>query len=225
MRKSICSIVLGLLAAPAAAQPGSTPVAPQPPPPYPPPYAEPAQPPPPYPQPPPPYPQPEPEPAQPPPPMGATRATFVSMGEARWDVRLDGNAVCTTPCTLMVESVRFVSLHSQDRRSGRLGVGHLPGGDVLVQAHPREEGKFVAGLTFTTLAGMGLAAGISLTAVGCSTDRDTMCEAGIITTVSTGAALYLSIMLLRSALPRVHVGPAQAMPYAAGNTVGLAGRF
>ena len=31
-------------------------------------------------------------------------------------------------------------------------------------------------------------------------------------------------LLLRS-LPRVYVGPAQAVPYVAGNTVGLAGRF
>jgi hypothetical protein len=82
MRKSICSIVLGLLAAPAAAQPGQTPMPSDPPP-----VMQPQ-----------PYPQPMPPEVQsiPPeqPPPGATRATFVSTGEARWDVRIDNNA-CT----------------------------------------------------------------------------------------------------------------------------------
>jgi hypothetical protein len=215
MRKSICSIVLGLLgslAAPAAAQPGQTPVMP---PPQPQPYGQPQ----PYEQ-----PQPQPQPAQPLPP-GASRATFVSMGEARWDVRLDDSAVCTTPCTVILEPMRFVTLHSHDRAPTRLSVGHLPPGDILVQAKPRAQGAFATGVTFTTLSGMGLATGITLTAVGCSTDRRGMCNAGLITGGVSAIGLYLSIDLLRRSLPRVYVGPAQAVPNAAGNTVGLAGRF
>ncbi|HSK00994.1 MAG TPA: hypothetical protein VK932_07125 [Kofleriaceae bacterium] len=214
MRKSICSIVLGLLgslAAPVAAQPGQAPVMP----PQPQPYAEP------QPQ---PYGQPQPQPAQPLPP-GASRATFVSMGEARWDVRLDDNAVCTTPCTVILEPMRFVTLHSHERAPTRLPVGHLPPGDVLVQAKPRAQGAFATGVTFTTLSGMGLATGITLTAVGYGTDRSGMRTAGLITGVASAIGLYLSIDLLRRSLPRVYVGPAQAVPYAAGNTVGLAGRF
>jgi len=132
MRKSICSIVLGLLAAPAAAQPGQTPVMPSEPPPVmqPQPYPEPQ----PYLQPMPPDAQPMPPPQ---PPPGATSATFVSTGEARWDVRIDNNAVCSTPCSLLVEPMRYVMLYSQERTPARLAVGYLPPGDVLVQAKPR----------------------------------------------------------------------------------------
>ena len=84
---------------------------------------------------------------------------------------------------------------------------------------------FAAGVTFTTLTGMGLATGITLTAVGCSTDRSTMCNAGLITGAASAVGLYLSIDLLRRALPRVHIGQVQGSPYAANNTVGLVGRF
>lgn len=158
-------------------------------------------------------------------PPGATRAMFVSTGETRWDVRIDGNAVCTTPCAVVVSPLHFVSLHSQDRAPTHLSVGYLAPGDVLVQAQPRAEGAFAAGVTFTSLTGLGLATGITLTAVGCSTDHSTMCNAGLITGAASALGLYLSIDLLRSSLPRVYIGPAQASPYATGNTVGLAGRF
>jgi hypothetical protein len=194
--------VLGVLAADAGAQPGQTPVmAPD----QQPPDAQAMQ----------------PEPL----PPDATRATFVSTGETRWDVRIDNNAVCTTPCAVVVGPLRYVTLHAQDRASTHLAVGYLAPGDVLVQAQPRAEAAFAAGVTFTSLTGMGLATGITLTAVGCSTDRSTMCNAGLITGAASAIGLYLSIDLLRRSLPRVHIGPAQAAPYAAGNMVGLAGGF
>jgi len=213
MRPTISLIVLGLLAAPAVAQPGQTPAQPVQPYPQPPPDAQP-----------PPY-QPPQQPMPPEPPPGTTRATFVSTGEARWDVRVDNNAVCTTPCALVIDPLRFVTLHSQERSPSHLAVGYLPAGDVLVQAQPRAQGAFAVGVTFTTLSGMGLATGITLTAVGCATDRSTMCTAGLITGGASALGLYLSIDLLLRSLPRVNIGPAQALPYAAGNTVGLAGRF
>ena len=165
--------------------------------------------------------------AQPPqpqaPPPGSTRATFVSTSQVRWDVRIDDNAVCTTPCSIMVEPVRFVTLHSHDLRSERVNVGYMPPGDVLVQAKPRSQGAFAAGVTFTALTGMGLATGITLTAVGCSTDRSGMCNAGLITGVASGLGLYLSIDLIRKSLPRVQMGPAR--PYATGSSIGVAGTF
>src|SRR5689334_5823824 len=107
--------VLGMLAAPVAAQPGQSSVM-QPEPPYPPPQ---------------PPPDAQPMPPEPLPP-GATRAMFVSTGEARWDVRLDNNAVCTTPCAAVIEPLRFVTLYSQERTPSKLEVGYLPPGDVMV---------------------------------------------------------------------------------------------
>ncbi len=38
-------------------------------------------------------------------------------------------------------------------------------------------------------------------------------------------ALTAAVGVSSSASPRMYVGPAQAVPYAGGNTVGLAGRF
>ena len=154
-----------------------------------------------------------------------TRATFVSTGDARWDVRINNNAVCSTPCALFVHPTHFVTLHSQERAPTALSVGYLPAGDVVVQAKPRAQGAFAAGVTFTALSGMGLATGITLTAVGCATDRRGMCTAGLITGGLSGAALYLSIDLILRARPRFDIGPAQAQPYATANSVGLAGRF
>lgn len=171
--------------------------------------------------------QPPPEPYQPPqqpqPQANSTHATFMSTGEMRWDVRIDGNAVCTTPCSLYIEPLRYVTMHSQDPASEKLKAGYLPQGEVLVRAEPRAKGAFAAGVTFTTLSGMGLATGITLAAVGCSTDRGTMCNAGLITGAASAVGLYLSIGLIRSSLPRVKIDRTQ--PYATGNTVGIVRRF
>jgi hypothetical protein len=162
-------------------------------------------------------------PAPPQPAPGSTRATFMSTGETRWDIRLDGNAVCTTPCSIYVPPLQFVTLHSQEHSPTKLKVGYMPQGDVLVRAEPRAQGAFAAGVTFTSLSGMGLATGITLTAVGCSTDRSTMCNAGLITGVASAVGLYLSINLIRSSLPRVRVDRTQ--PYVTGNTVGVIRSF
>lgn len=183
---------------------------------------------------PPPYPEPAPQayppPAQPPaqpqgyqPQSNSTHATFMSTGETRWDVRVDGNAVCTTPCSLYIEPLRYVTMHSQDPAPEKLKAGYLPNGAVLVRAEPRAKGAFAAGVTFTTFSGMGVATGITLTAVGCSTDRGTMCNAGLITGVASAVGLYLSIGLIRSALPRLKIDRTQ--PYATGQTVGVVRRF
>ena len=118
--------------------------------------------------------------------------------------------------------VRFV-LRSQERNPIRLDVGYLPQGDLMVTAKPLSNGLYAGGIVMTTFAGMGLATGITLTAVGCSTDHPTMCKAGLITAVPSAVGLYLGIYWMRKALPRVSVGRAQ--PYVAGNQVGLAGTF
>jgi hypothetical protein len=204
MKKLACSLVLLALGGSAAAQPGETAPAP----PAGPPEAPEAPPPPPMP---------------PPLPPHATRAAFMSTGEIRFDVRIDGNAACTTPCALILEPLRFVTLHSQERSSSKLSVGYMPPGDVLVKATPRAEGAFVTGVTFTALSGMAVVTGITLTAVGCATERRGMCTAGLITGSAGGLGLYLSIELLLRSLPKLSVGAAS--PYVAGNSVGLAGRF
>jgi len=158
------------------------------------------------------------------PPAGSTQATFVSTTSQPWEVLLDRQPVCATPCSMWVEPARFVTLRSMNERSRvLLDVGYLPPSPTIVAGKPLENGKYAAGITFTALSGMGLITGITLTAVGYGTDSRGMTTAGLITAVPSAIGLYLSIRLMQSAVPTVHIGPAQ--PYVAGNTVGLAGTF
>ncbi len=162
---------------------------------------------------------------QPPQPQAVapTRATFVSTGEDKWDVWIDQQPACATPCTLGVMPLQFIVLRSQERNPIRLDVGYLPAGDLMVTAKPMSNGLYAGGIVMTTFAGMGLATGITLSAIGCSTDHSTMCKAGIITAVPSAIGLYVGIYWMRKALPKASVGA--ATPYVAGNQVGLAGTF
>ncbi len=157
------------------------------------------------------------------PPQGSTQATFVSSGTQPWDVLLDRQPVCATPCAMWVAPGRFVSLREQAVNPIRLDVGALPAGSVMVTGTPMSNGAYAGGIVGTTFAGMGLVTGITLTAVGCSTDRGGMCTAGLITGGVSAVGLVLSIGLIQSALPKVAVSGAQ--PYVAGSTAGLSGTF
>lgn len=201
---------VALLGGTAAAQPG----------PDTPPY-DPAAPPPPEAMPPGPYGQPAPMPPQP----GGARATFMSTTEKRWDVRIDQNAACTTPCALYIEPGRFVTLHSQDPHPQKLSIGYLPAGDLMVQARPRADGAFATAVTFTSLGGAAVVTGITLAAVGCNTDNGTMCRAGVITGLSGAVALGVFIPMIKRSLPKATIGPATGQPYTNGQTVGLSGTF
>ena len=168
-------------------------------------------------------PQPQPQAQVPQPPPGSTRATFVSLSAMQWDVTIGDARACSTPCSIYVAPAQWVALHSHEDYPVRLDVGMMPGGDVVVQARPLQEGKYAGGIVGTTFSGMALATGVTLAAVGYGTDNSTMRTAGLITGVAGGVGLYLSIELMRSALPKVEIGGAR--PYVAGNQVGLAGRF
>jgi hypothetical protein len=157
-------------------------------------------------------------------PIGApARATFSSTTHQQWDVWVDNQYLCATPCTLALTTVQAVALKSQEPNPVRLDVGYIPPGDVGVRAKPLSTGLYATGITFTVLSSMALATGITLTAVGWGTGRDGMRTAGLITGVSGAVGLYGSIYLMRAALPSLSVGPAQA--YATTNQVGLAGTF
>jgi hypothetical protein len=169
------------------------------------------------------YAQPSMPPQQPQP--GGARATFVSTTEKRWDVRLDQNAVCTTPCSLYVEPGRFVTLHMQDIPRSKLSVGYIPPGDFVVSAKPRSEGAFATGVTFTSLGGMAAVTGITLTAVGYGTDNAGMRTAGLITGIAGLVVTAGSIRLIQSSLPTASIGPARGQPYISNQSVGLAGKF
>ena len=152
-----------------------------------------------------------------------TRATFVSTSEEKWDVWIDKQPACETPCSLAILPLQFVALRTQERNPIRLDVGYMPAGDLMVTAKPLSNGMYATGIVFTSFSGMALITGITLTAVGCATDRDGMCTAGLITGAAGAIGLYGSIYLMRKALPKASIGAAQ--PYVAGTQVGLAGAF
>jgi len=152
-----------------------------------------------------------------------SRVTFVSTSHQPWDVFVDREAICSTPCTLGLSGVNFVALKTQERSPIRLDVGYLPPGDVMVSARPLRDGMYAGGLVATTFAGMSLATGITLLAVGFGVDSSGMKTAGAITGVAGAIGLYGGIYLMRKALPKVEIGAAR--PYVASNQVGFAGSF
>ncbi len=160
-------------------------------------------------------------PAAPGPVPGSTQATFVSNSSQPWEVLVDRHPACETPCSINVPPMQFVTLRSRDRVM--LDVGFLPQGSVVVRGTHLADGAYAGGVIGATFSGMGLATGITLTAVGCATDRDIMCKAGLITGGVSAVGLYLSIRLMLSAVPKAEVLPGQ--PYVSGNSVGLAGTF
>lgn len=162
---------------------------------------------------------PAPEPSGPPP--GSTPATFQSTSGEPWEVLLDRQPACQTPCSIYVPPMRFVTLRSRDRVL--LEVGTLPPSPVVVRGKHLSDGAYAGGIVGTTFSGMGLVTGITLTAVGCATDHSGMCTAGLITGGVSAVGLYLSIRLMMSAVPKAEVLPAR--PYVAGNSVGFAGTF
>ncbi len=165
--------------------------------------------------------EPAPEQPAPGPVPGSTQATFISNSSQPWEVLVDRHPACETPCSIYVPPMQFVTLRSRDRVM--LDVGFLPQGSVVVRGSHLADGAYAGGVIGTTFAGMGLATGITLTAVGCATDRGIMCKAGLITGGVSAVGLYLSIKLMLAAVPKAEVLPGR--PYVAGNSVGLAGTF
>ncbi len=166
----------------------------------------------------------QPPPAQVLPTQGApARATFMSTGNQQWNVWVDQQLMCTTPCTLGLTTAQFVALKTQDDEPIRLDVGNIPPGDVVVRGKPLQTGLYATGITFTALSGAALATGITLFTVGAATGRDGLRNAGLWTGIPGAVGLYGSIYLMRKALPKVSVGP--ATPYATAGQVGLAGQF
>jgi hypothetical protein len=156
--------------------------------------------------------------AQPEPPA-PTRATFVSTGAEQWDVVVDGQPMCATPCSGPLYPLQFVVLRSQERRPVLLDVGRLPPGQLLVSAKPMESGMYAGGIVATTLGGMALVTGITLLSVGLAKDRSGMSTAGLITGAAGGLALPWGIYLMMSAVPGATVSGSQ------GASAGLATTF
>ena len=152
-----------------------------------------------------------------------TRATFVSTSRLQWDVVVDDQPMCATPCTGPLTPLQFVVLRSHESNPVLLEVGRLPPGDLIVHGKPLQRGKYAGGIVATTLGGMALAVGITFTAVGLAKDKDGMTTAGLISGGAGVVTLAGGIYLMLQALPGVTVD--RAPPGAMGMAAGVGGRF
>jgi hypothetical protein len=147
------------------------------------------------------------QPAPPAPPESAapTQATFISTTRQQWDVVVDDQPMCATPCTGPLFPLQFVVLRSQESRPVLLEVGRLPPGNLVVSGKPMQQGRYAGGIVATTLGGMAVAVGITFTAVGMAKDRDGMSRAGLITGTAGVLALVGGIYLMLTAVPGVSI--------------------
>lgn len=165
-----------------------------------------------------------PAPAPPPPNV----VEFLSATEMAWEVMVDRQSTCTTPCRVQLDRPHWITLRTREARPLRMEVGNLGGGAAQVTAHDIGTGKYVTGITATTLGGMAVVCGIVFTAVGCGGDRDGMCTAGLITGGAGIVTTLGGIWLIRAGLPRVKVRPLERFglaAYATGGGGGVAGSF
>src|SRR5262245_5356945 len=83
-----------------------------------------------------------------------TRATIVSTGPRQWDVIIDDQYVCSTPCSGPMFPLQLMVLQSRERRPVIVEVGRLPPGDLIVSAKPHQSARYAGGIVATTLGGM-----------------------------------------------------------------------
>jgi hypothetical protein len=158
-----------------------------------------------------------------PPEQAPTRATFISTSALAWEVVVDGQPMCVTPCSGPLFPLQFVVLRSEESRPVLLEVGRLPPGNLIVSGKPLQEGMYAGGIVATTLGGMALVVGITLSAVGLAKDRNGMTTGGLISGGAGLLAIPGGIYLMFNAVPSVSVE--RASPSLAGRVAGIAGSF
>ena len=139
------------------------------------------------------------------PPQPGVDTNFVSATAMPWEVMVDQQAACVTPCRLLLARPSWITLRTRENRPVRLEVGQLGAVPTIVTAHNVQDGKYATGIVFTSFGGMALVTGITLGAVGYGRDREGLRTAGLITGVAGGAMTLGGIWLMRAALPRASV--------------------
>jgi hypothetical protein len=134
-----------------------------------------------------------------------TQATFISTTSEQWDVVVDDEPMCSTPCSGPLFPLQYVVLRSQETNPVLLDVGLLPPGNLLVSGKPLQNGMYAGGVVATTLGGMAMAVGITFTAVGLAKHRDGFTTAGLITGAAGALALPGGIYLMLKAVPQVSI--------------------
>lgn len=150
-------------------------------------------------------------------PAGTVRVDIVSgSADSRWDVYVDDEVICSTPCQRWLNPSRPIYLRARDNgmigapdRIRLAGLGpQAYGGAVQLQAHPTSQGKFVTGITFTSLGGMGVMTGGMLALLGCrDEERAGLCSGGLITAGAGALVAAGSVWLILDSFPKAEVVP------------------
>jgi hypothetical protein len=166
-------------------------------------------------------------------PPGTVKTEFVSASaNARWDVYIDDQVACTTPCAKWVDPAHPVLLRSRDdgmpfmgpdkiQLQSLQGGGPVGAGPVQLSAHATARGELVTGITFTSFGGMGVVAGIALAGAGCGGSDSGMCNGGLIA-LGVGAAVTAgAIWLILDSMPRADIASGIGAWLNPGSKVGL----
>jgi hypothetical protein len=149
---------------------------------------------------------------------GAVQVELVSAhANSRWDIYVDDEVICSTPCTRFLDPGRPIYMRSRSNGLGaapdELSVPHLfpaaKEGGVQLQARPTMKGEWVTGTTFASLGGMTMLTGITLAGVGCSdpVDRGELCGPGLISLGVGSLVTAGAIWLILDSLPKAVVAP------------------
>jgi len=154
-------------------------------------------------------------------PPGTVKVDFVSAdANSRWDVYADDVVICTTPCERYVSAERPLMLRAReeafmagpDKVSVLNLLQHSGEGRLQLQAHHTARGELATGITFTSLAGMGVLTGVTLTGVGYGMGESGMGKAGLITLAVSVPATLGSIWLILDSRARAEVVPNDGGP-------------
>ncbi len=159
---------------------------------------------------------------------GTIKVDFESgSATTRWDVYVEDEATCTTPCSTWVDPNQPVLLRTREEAPDKVRVDNLVGnsGPIQVIATPTARGRLATGITFTALGGMSVVAGISLTAVGYATDRGGFKTAGLVSLAAGGLVTFGSIWMMLTSFPRYEVRPIFGTSRLAIGPGGVSGSF
>lgn len=148
-------------------------------------------------------------------PPGTVKVDVVSASaNGRWDVYIDDQVVCTTPCSRWIDPSRPVLLRAREdgfmRAPDKIRLSNLgaPAGAVQLQAHSTSTGQLTTGITFTTFGGLAVITGITLTSVGClAGESGGMCTGGLISLGAGALVTAGSVWLILDSLPRATITP------------------
>jgi hypothetical protein len=134
-------------------------------------------------------------------------------------VRVNNDAVCRTPCAVVLPALRDVTLEGPDRET--IDVGYLPEGSVVVRGKSVSRAARNVGIAIGTVSYIGLLSGtVMITASLTDEDKRSFRTAGLITTGISAAGLYWAYRLVIGARSK-----AEVVPYLSGSSLGAARSF